>query len=143
MSDAAVTALVSGGAAVLGALVRGMSSCFVQKSANLEKQVEQRSAAFVGFLTAARQVLELRSSGDQDHRDQVWRDFESCYLEVQLYAVNYVADPRTGVQVAPGEGALDGSGAALYSGTTTAGDDVGGTRRRDAGGSSVTRATPG
>jgi hypothetical protein len=93
MSDAAVTALVSGAAGVLGALVGEMSSYLAQKSTNLEKQVEERAAAFVGFLATARQLLELGLSSEQASHEDVWREFEARYLEVQLYAVNYVAYP--------------------------------------------------
>jgi hypothetical protein len=79
MSDAAITAVVSGAAGVLGALVGGMSSYFVQKSTSLEKQVEERATAFVGFLTAAREVIGLLASGDREGQDDVWRQFESHY----------------------------------------------------------------
>jgi hypothetical protein len=92
MSDAATTALISGAAGVLGALVGGMSSYFLQKSTNLEKQVEERAAAFVGFLTAARQLITLLPAGEPGSSEGTWREFESRYLEVQLYAVNYVAE---------------------------------------------------
>ena len=95
MSDAAITAIASGGAAVLGAFVGATASYRLQMATLREKRIEQRASAFAGFLSAARKLVEPDRDDTSEHVDRIeeaQRELDVHYLEIQLYAVNYVAE---------------------------------------------------
>ncbi len=92
MSDAAITAIASGGAAVLGAFVGATASYRLQMATLREKRIEQRASAFAGFLSAARELVEADASEQVDRIEEAQRELHVHYLEIQLYAVNYVAE---------------------------------------------------
>lgn len=92
MSDAAVAAIASGAAAVLGAFVGATASYRLQLATLREKRIEQRASAFSGFLSAARELVEADASEKVDRIEEAHRELDMHYVEIQLYAVNYVAE---------------------------------------------------